>query len=121
MAHVYILKNQHDLYLNKHRDWVDQADAQQLFSTARKDEAINSMVELSVKHPDLRVKIETCVLTAKGQLVLGNAPAAQPEYPAIDQDDEALFAEDTTSATEIGQERTQPAESCAILADGHTR
>lgn len=70
MAHAYILKNQHDLFLDRQGGWVDRAEASQLYRTLHKDEAINSMVELSVKHPELRIKIETCVLGDKGQLVL---------------------------------------------------
>lgn len=103
MSEAYILKNQFDLFLDKHGEWVDQAEPSSLYRTVHKDEAINIMVEHSVKNPDLRIKIETCELNAKGQLVLADgvtapaidqvAPVIDQAAPAIDQSESHLFAE----------------------------
>jgi len=45
MSDAFILKNQHDQFLDKHGEWIDQADVSALYRTAHKDEAINRMVE----------------------------------------------------------------------------
>lgn len=77
MSQVYIITNQYDQFLDKRSQWVDQADTSVLYRTPHKDEAINIMVEHSVKNPDARAKIVTCELNQKGQLALVPAPVGE--------------------------------------------
>ncbi len=81
MSDVYILKNQYDLFLDKHGEWVDQADPSVLYRTVHRDEAINVKVEHTVKHPDLRIQVQACALNERGQLVL---QAVSPKTDTID-------------------------------------
>lgn len=121
MVHAYILKNQHDLFLDKHGQWVDQADAIQLYRTLHKDEAINCMVEYSVKNPDLRIKVETCAVNAKGHLVLAGAEldveapseaaveTTDAPAEAIDQSEPHLFAANEQSSNDSNHDTTSGA------------
>ena len=91
MADAYILKNQFDLFLDKHGQWVDHADPASLYRTVHKDEAINIMVEHSVKNPELRIKVETCGLNHKGHLALTDEFSSAA---GIDPMAEHLFADE---------------------------
>jgi hypothetical protein len=87
MTEVYIIRNQHQLYLDKQGAWVDGSDSHQLFRTRFKDEAINTKVELSVRQPELRLTLVAGVMDERSQISL--APAAQS---AIDPTAQALFS-----------------------------
>ena len=76
MSEAFILKNQHDQFLDKHNEWVDQADTGVLYRTIHKDEAINMMVELSVKNADMRLRVVACTLGDRGKLTLKPEDAA---------------------------------------------
>jgi hypothetical protein len=104
MSQAFILKNQFDLFLDKHGAWIDQAEASQLYRTMHKDEAINSMVEHSVKNPELRIKVVACVLDAKGNLMLSEASAAG--HSAIDTQESHLFAAEDTPSDEFAEQST---------------
>lgn len=76
MTEVYIIRNQHQLYLDKQGAWIDGSDSHQLFRTRFRDEAINTKVELSVRHPDLRLTLVPGVLDERGNLCLAPAPGS---------------------------------------------
>lgn len=59
MSTLFVLRNQHHLFLDKQGEWGPGSPAKLLFQTMHKDEAINQMVEMSIKHPDLRISIES--------------------------------------------------------------
>lgn len=62
---VYVIRNQHGLYLNKQQEWVDGRDAQSLFRCAHHDEAINTVFEVSAKDITLRAEALACPLDAR--------------------------------------------------------
>lgn len=70
MTQVYLLKNQNNEFLNRSGEWVNSGEEKALFKTIHKDEAINQRVEYAVKHPELRINIETVSLNQDGKLVL---------------------------------------------------
>lgn len=83
MSEVYIIRNQDHLYLNKHGEWVDGSDSHTLFRTSHRDEALNMKVELSVRHPQLRLSLVTGALDEKGHLAVhGNEAAGHAIDPA---------------------------------------
>jgi len=77
MSDCFILQNQHKLFLGKHNNWVDGQDANALFKTPYKDEAINQKVEVSAKDFTQRIQILSCPLNDKGLPELD--PALLPE------------------------------------------
>lgn len=77
MNTVFAIKNQHGLYLNKHQEWVDSHDSQSLFRTTHKDEAINTVFEMSSRDIYVRAEVIACAVDEKGNL-LADAIAAEP-------------------------------------------
>lgn len=89
MTDVFVIRNQHGLFLGKHGDWIDGQDAHSLYRTMHKDEAINVKVEHSVRDPLLRLQIVTCSTNEKGEpRPLDTRQAAAGE---IDQTPPILF------------------------------
>jgi hypothetical protein len=72
---VFILQNQHDQFLDKSLQWVNHCGAKQLFKNSHRDIALNQLMELNAKDIQLRAKLVTCPLDAKGNPVL---PIQQP-------------------------------------------
>lgn len=77
MNTVFAIKNQHGLYLNKHQEWVDGRDGQSLFRTAHRDEAINTVFEMSSRDIHVRAEVIACALDEKGN-PLAEPMAAEP-------------------------------------------
>jgi hypothetical protein len=70
MNQIFILQNQNKHFFSKNKEWVDGFDANTLFKTPHKDEAINQMVEISSKDYLQRIKIIHCALDNKGLPVI---------------------------------------------------
>lgn len=68
MSIVYLLKNQHNHYLDRAGEWVHPDSGKTLFRTVYKDEAINQKVEHTVKDPELRLMVTEASLGDKGKL-----------------------------------------------------
>lgn len=90
MTEVFIIQNHDQAYLGKHGDWIDGSEANHLFRSLHKDEAINMKVEQSVRNPQLRLSVIPCQLNEKGQLQLTATEAS----PTIDSATEVLFNAD---------------------------
>jgi hypothetical protein len=91
---VFVVKNQNGLYLSKQQEWVDGAEAQGLYRTRHRDEAINTVFEVSSRDIYLRAETVICELDAKGVPVLATVEALTPARAAqlarqdLDIDDE---------------------------------
>lgn len=77
MNTVFTIKNQHGLYLNKHQEWVEGRDGQSLFRTAHRDEAINTVFEMSSRDIHVRAEVIACAVDDKGN-PLAEAIATEP-------------------------------------------
>jgi hypothetical protein len=66
MSELFILQNQHKLFLGKQNNWLDGRDLNALFKSPHKDEAINQMVEASSKDYTQRIKLVVCAVNEKG-------------------------------------------------------
>jgi len=89
MASVFVVKNQLGLFLNKQQEWVDGRDAHTLYRTTHKDEAINTVFEVSSRDIYLRAEAFACECDEKGnplvEVTVVPPPPAQEEL-AIDTD-----------------------------------
>jgi len=100
MNDVYIIRDQEQRFFDKSGDWSHGEDRRAVFRTALKDEAINQMVELSVKNPTLRVSIETVSLDAKGLPEITPIPGAQRDAPDSEENqasENTLFDEQVSA------------------------
>ncbi len=77
MATVFVVKSQSGLYLSKQQEWVDGSDPHILFRSAHKDEAINTVFEVSSRDIYLRAEAFACECDEKGSplVALAAAPA----------------------------------------------
>ncbi len=70
MTDVFVLRNQHNEYLNKSLEWISSGDSKTLYRTEHRDEVINQKVELTVKRPDLRIKVVAVELGNNGRILV---------------------------------------------------
>lgn len=63
---VFVIQNQHGLYLTRHNEWNDGHDAAALFKTPHRDIALNTLIELNAKDIELRGNIIGVPLNEKG-------------------------------------------------------
>lgn len=78
MNQTFILQNQDNHFFGKNKEWVDGYDANSVFKTIHKDEAINQMVEISSKDYKQRVKIIACHMDEKSLPIIDIAIMAAP-------------------------------------------
>lgn len=83
MSTTFILQNQDLLFYGKNKEWVDGYDANAVFKTPHKDEAVNQMFEITSKDYKQRVKVLSCALNEKGLPDIDSAimPAPLPKVP----------------------------------------
>lgn len=112
---VFVVKNQQGLYLSKQQEWVDGADNHSLYRTRHRDEAINTVFEVSSRDIYLRAETVICELDHKGNPALATAEALTPARAAqiarqqnADLEDEPVPAEET-----VPEEAAPEAEATA--------
>ncbi|HEY3699225.1 MAG TPA: hypothetical protein VGK97_07830 [Spongiibacteraceae bacterium] len=85
MNNVFVIKNQLGLYLNRQQEWVDGSDRYCLFRAAHKDEAINTVFEVSSRDIYLRAETLACEIDDKGNPIV-TAVAALAVAPIAEAD-----------------------------------
>lgn len=93
MSQVFVVVNQHGLFANKHKEWVDGREPKQLFHSPHKDEAINLVFELSSKDIYVRAEAISVELNEKKQPIV-HVTAPLPEVTA-DPEIDSSTAEQT--------------------------
>ena len=104
MSELFILQNQHKLFLGKQNSWVDGQDPSLLYKSPYKDEAINQMVEVSAKDYTQRIKLVRCEVSDKGLPEIDPAILPEPlptsEDMFADEDRIALSQEENPDVVE---------------------
>lgn len=102
MNQTFILQNHDKLFFGKNKEWVDGYDANAVFKTPHKDEAVNQMFEITSKDYKQRVKVLACDLDEKALPIIDSEimPAPLPKAPKPPKAGEDLFAEPTPIETE---------------------
>lgn len=95
MSQTFILQNQDNLFFGKSKEWVDGYDANALFKTPHKDEAVNQMFEITSKDYKQRVKVIQCELDEKALPIIDSEilPPPLPKVPKQPKASDDLFAE----------------------------
>ncbi|HSB96486.1 MAG TPA: hypothetical protein VLC91_08565 [Spongiibacteraceae bacterium] len=113
---VFVVKNQHDLYLSKQQEWVDGTDTQSLYRTRHRDESINTVFEVSSRDIYLRAESVVCEVDAKGNPVLATAEKPTSIAP-IALDFEELEATDTEDGSAAAVDDVDSASVEPVAAD----
>ena len=74
MTTVYLLKNQHNEYLEKSGEWAAVTNTKSLYRSQYKDEVVNQKVEIAMKNIQLRIEIVETRLAENGTLTLNHTP-----------------------------------------------
>ncbi len=85
MTKLFIIRNQDGLYLSRQQEWLDGRDRNPLYRTVHRDEAINTVFEVSSRDIALRAEVLACDADARGNPLLGDGAV-----PARDQRDESV-------------------------------
>jgi hypothetical protein len=126
MSQVFVIRNQHGLYLSKQQEWVDGSDNQVLFRCAHHDEAINTVFEVSAKDIMLRAETLACPLDAKnhprveaaGQFDFDAEADPADTAPAGEMDTGAIGADGTEALPpEAGAASPQTAMAAPFATD----
>lgn len=111
MTTVFLLVNQDNLLLERSSSWGYGNDLRALYKTPHRDEALNLKVELTVKDPLLRVRIEQAELDDRGLPRLADAllekiPPRPPQAESNPDDNPADVPEnsetDAPAQAELG-------------------
>lgn len=105
---VFVVKNQQGLYLNKQQEWVDGLDSQSLYRTRHRDEAINTIFEVSSRDIYLRAETLVCTLDGKNNPVLASAEPATAVSKTKTSVDEPVEPESDLDATEEAVDAGEP-------------
>jgi len=112
---VFVVKNQHDLYLSKQQEWVDGTDTQSLYRTRHRDESINTVFEVSSRDIYLRAESVVCEVDAKGNPLLATAEKPTAIRPIALDIEELEIAEIEDTAAETADDMdAAPAEPEAV-------
>ena len=68
----YILQRSDGLYLGKDLDWTANYENTPLYHSEHQDIALNQLIELNAKDINLRAKVISCVISAKGKITILN-------------------------------------------------
>jgi hypothetical protein len=109
MTQTFILQNQDKLFFGKNKEWVDGYDANALYKTLHKDEAVNQMFEITSKDYKQRVKVLACDLDEKALPIIDSEimPAPLPKVPKPPKAGTDLFAEPAAESEEELEEEPE--------------
>lgn len=68
----YILQRSDGLYLGEDLDWTAKDENNPLYHSEYQDIALNQLVELNAKDINLRAKVISCEINAKGKITILN-------------------------------------------------
>jgi len=93
MTGVYVVRNQLGHYWGKGRHWVDGSQPRAVLRSAHRDEALNTLFELSSRDIELRGEVLAVTLDERGE------PQVEPSaIPLPDAADEAATADAVPAA-----------------------
>lgn len=79
MTDVFVIRDQNGCYWGKSKEWQDGRDPRQLARYRHRDEAVNTLVEISARDIDLRGEVIAASLSERGepQVAPGNLKLAE--------------------------------------------
>ena len=84
MTEVFVIRNQHGHYWGKSKAWVDGSQPRLVVRTRHRDEAVNTLFELSSKDYELRGDVLGAELSERGEPVIEPSRIPLPMDAAAD-------------------------------------
>jgi hypothetical protein len=89
MTDVFVIRNQLGHYWGKGKAWVGGSEARTVMRARHRDEAVNTLFELSSRDVDLRGQVIAAELDARGEPVIEPSQIPLPVEAEADRKDEA--------------------------------
>lgn len=89
MTEVFVIRNQHGHYWGKSKAWVDGSHPRLVLRTRYRDEAVNTLFELSSKDIGLRGDVLAVELSERGEPVIEPSQNPLPMDTAADGAEQA--------------------------------
>ena len=67
MTEIFVIRDQNGWFWGKSKEWQDGRDARQLARFRYRDEAVNTLVEISARDIDLRGEVIAASLSERGE------------------------------------------------------
>jgi hypothetical protein len=90
MTDVFVIRNQLGHYWGKSKAWVDGSQPRLVVRTAHRDEAVNTLFELSSKDFELRGEVVAAQLGERGEPVIEPSQIPLPMDPGAEESCEAV-------------------------------
>ena len=95
MTDVFVIRNQQGHYWGKSKQWVDGSEAKAVMRAKHRDEAVNTLFELSSKDIELRGEVVAAELSQRGEPMVEpsqiplpvEAETEPPQEAAVQQGD----------------------------------
>ncbi|OUS10933.1 hypothetical protein A9Q90_00020 [Gammaproteobacteria bacterium 54_18_T64] len=73
---VFVLQDINDNFLTKALEWRDDCSAAEVYCSLHKDVALNHLLEVNAKNPDLRARVVACEAGPKKRPLLPQKQSA---------------------------------------------
>jgi hypothetical protein len=102
MAEIFVIRNQLGHYWGKSKTWVDGSDARAVKHSSHRDDAVNTLFELSSRDIELRGEVLQVEATKRGD------PIVEPSQIPLPMDEEEAESE-TGPEAEAADTQAEPA------------
>jgi len=79
MSELFVISNQHGHYWGKSREWLDGSEARALWRSEFRDDAVNTLVELSARDITLRGRVDAVPVNPRGEPLVSISEIPLPE------------------------------------------
>jgi hypothetical protein len=86
MTEVFVIRNQLGHYWGKSKTWVDGSQPRLVQRTPHRDEAVNTLFELSSRDIDLRGEVLAAELSERGEPIIEASQIPLPMEATAEQD-----------------------------------
>jgi len=115
MTEVFVIRNQLGHYWGKSKTWLDGSEARAVMRAKHRDEAVNTLVELSSKDFELRGDVVTAELTERGEPIIESSQIPLP-ITAEPEPAECEIAQPDTAEAEQAVAETQATSDDPLLS-----
>jgi len=113
MTDTFVIRNQLGHYWGKRKTWVDGSDARAVMRTAQRDDATNTLFELSSKDFELRGEILSVELDQRSEPIVETSQHPLPIDPEADAQD----SPNQEQEQEQEQKQKQQAEETVVTGE----
>ena len=117
MSEIFIIRNQLGHFWGKSKTWVDGSDARAVVRVKNRDEASNTLFELSSKDFELRGDILEAEANTKGDPMVQVSDIPLPEVPAAELEPVETAAVETAAVDAEASPSPDDAENAMHSAD----